>query len=57
MVNKLTLLETSGGPNHVIAGEMAEKIKEIIYEYSDKVPLALVVGVLDIVKFEIMDTQ
>ncbi len=51
------LLKTSGGPAHEMAGEMAEKIKKVIYEYSDKVPVALAIGVLEIVKAEIMGEQ
>ncbi len=53
----LEVLKTSGGPGHEIAGEMAEKIKAVIYEYSGRVPLALAIGVLEIVKAEIMDEQ
>ncbi len=44
-------------PHAVIAGEMADKIKEVIYGYSDKIPLALAVGVLRIVEKEILDSQ
>lgn len=39
----------------VIAGEMADDIKKVIYEYSDKIPLALAIGVLRIVEREIID--
>lgn len=37
------------------AEAMANDIKAAVYAYSDKVPLALAIGVLDIVKKEIMD--
>ena len=37
------------------AESMANDIKAAVYAYSDKVPLALAIGVLDIVKNEIMD--
>lgn len=37
------------------AEAMAEDIKAAVYAYSDKVPLALAIGVLDIVKRELMD--
>ena len=53
----LKVLRTTGGPGHEIAGEMAEKIKAVIYEYSDRVPLALAIGVLEIVKTEVMGEQ
>ena len=39
----------------VLAGEMSEKIKEIIYSYEAQVPLALAIGVLRIVEKEIME--
>ena len=53
----LQVLRTTGGPSHEIAGEMAEKIKDVIYEYSDRVPVALAIGVLEIVKTEVMGEQ
>ena len=53
----LEVLKTLGGPGQEIAGEMADKVKAVIYEYSDKVPLALAIGVLEIVKIEIMEAQ
>ena len=37
------------------AEAMANDIKSAIYAYSDRVPLALAIGVLEIVKKEIMD--
>lgn len=44
-------------PHAIIAGEMADAIKEVIYSYSDKIPLALAIGVLRIVEKEILDSQ
>lgn len=44
-------------PQHVLAGEMAERIKEVVYEYSDRVSLAAAIGVLAIVQGEIMNDQ
>lgn len=41
----------------VIAGEMADDIKEVIYKYSERVPLALAVGVLRIVENEILENS
>ena len=38
-----------------LAGEMSEKIQEIIYSYEAQVPLALAIGVLRIVEKEIME--
>lgn len=45
---------TGGQNTQTSCGELAEKIKAVIYEYSDRVPLAAAVGVLEIVKVEIM---
>lgn len=36
------------------AAEMCEEIKQVIYSYSEEMPLALALGVLCIVKKEIM---
>lgn len=38
-----------------IAGEMSQKIKDIILFYGDQIPLALAVGVLEVVKKEIIE--
>lgn len=37
------------------AAEMCEEIKKVIYSYSEEMPLALALGVLEIVKKEITD--
>lgn len=37
------------------SGEMAARIKALVYEYSEKMPVATAVGVLEIVKAEILD--
>lgn len=42
-------------PHALMAAEMADAIKGIIYGYADKVPLALAIGVLRIVEREILD--
>ena len=36
------------------AEEMAEAIKDVIYRYEGSVPLALAIGVLEVVKAEII---
>lgn len=49
------LIVFSGGiPGHEAAEEMADRIKDVIYDYAGKVPLALAIGVLEIVKMEVM---
>jgi len=39
----------------VIAAEMADEIRAVIYSHSGKIPLALAVGVLRVVEQEIID--
>ena len=46
-----------GRPVQVAAGELAERIKEIIYEYSGQIPVAAALGVLEIVKIEIIQNE
>ena len=41
----------------LMAADMADQIKEVIYDYAGKVSLALAVGVLRVVEREIMDDQ
>ncbi len=36
------------------AADMAKRIKELVYEYSGTMPLATAIGVIDIVKLEII---
>ncbi len=38
-----------------IAGEMSQKIKGIILTYDDQIPLALAIGVLEVVKKELIE--
>ena len=55
MISDITSISGGQRPLDVTA-EMADKIKELIYGYSDKnLPLAAVIGVLEIVKSEILD--
>ena len=42
------------GRGQDVAGEMAARILAVIADYEGRVPLALAVGVLDIVKAELM---
>jgi hypothetical protein len=43
-----------GTPAHEVAGELAERIKALVYEYGGRMPLATAVGVLEIAKMEIL---
>lgn len=36
------------------AGELEERIKDLIHEYDDQIPLALAIGVLRIVESELI---
>lgn len=38
-----------------LAAELCEKIKVAVYEYSDRIPLALAIGVIEIAKMEVME--
>jgi len=51
----IVIMQTNGQPMHDTAGEMAEKIKAVIYEFSDRVPLALALGVLRVVEHELIE--
>lgn len=38
-------------------GDLANKIEEMIYEYADRISLAEAIGVLEIVKAQILEDQ
>lgn len=46
---------TTNRPHTELAAEMCDRIKTVVYEYADRVPLALAVGVVEIVKMELME--
>lgn len=52
---KLIVLDGDGRTQHENANSMCEEIKDVIYSYSGKVPLATALGVLEIVKKELID--
>lgn len=56
-MTNVTVFRGGGTSTHALAGELAERMKALIYEYSDRMPLATAVGVLDIVKLEIIGEQ
>ena len=37
--------------------EMSNEIKEVVYKHADRVSLALAIGVIEIVKFEIWEAR
>ena len=42
---------------HDATGELADRIKELVYEYADRMPVAAAIGALEIAKLEIMAEQ
>ena len=38
-------------------GEMASKIEAVVYEYADRISLAEAIGILEIVKAQILEDQ
>ena len=56
-MTKFTVINNTTKSQRELAGEMCERIKELVYEYSDLVPAALAVGVLEIAKHEILRDQ
>jgi len=58
-VNPIELRVFTGGGQSVqaAAGELAERIKALVYEYSGKLPVAAAIGALEIAKLEIFAEQ
>lgn len=55
MADPRKFMAVASKPHAQIAGELAEAIKQLIYEHADRIPLALAIGVLRIVEKEILD--
>jgi hypothetical protein len=51
----LKVIPGAGQRAEDVTGEMAERIRELIYEYSGRVTLAAAVGVLAIVQHELIE--
>jgi len=54
---KFEMIKNTNKTQRELASEMCDRIKALVYEYSDLVPVALAVGVLEIAKVEILDAQ
>lgn len=54
-VTPLTVFSGGGKRIQDDCGELGEQIKAAIYAYSGRIPLAAAIGVLEIVKTEIID--
>jgi hypothetical protein len=50
----IRVLKGDGKRAEDVTGEMADRIKDLIYEYKGRMPLAAAIGVLHIVAHEIM---
>jgi hypothetical protein len=46
-----------GKPSHEAAGELAERVKALVYEYADRMALATAIGALEIAKLELLTEQ
>lgn len=57
MVDTVKFKVVPGAKQTDLADRMCEEVKAVIYGFSDRVPLALAVGVLEIAKREIMDNN
>lgn len=53
-MTNIKLIEPGGMPAVDRSAELCVRIKDLIYEYSGMMPLATAVGVLEIVKVEIL---
>ena len=56
-MRQITVFDGGGQRSHEVAGELAERIKELVYEYADKMPVATAIGALEIAKIEILNDQ
>jgi len=54
-----TLLKFDGQPIQIAAGQLGDEIKDLIYDRASKrdLPLAIVLGILQIVAAEILEEQ
>ena len=51
-VKNLRKIEGGRQPAHDAAGELAERIKALVYEYAGRMPTATAIGALEIAKME-----
>ena len=57
MAKEITVFNGGGQRSHEVAGELAERIKELVYQYADRMPVATAVGVLEILKLKCFKTS
>ena len=53
-MSEVTVFQGGQRPTEA-ADEMCEAVKAAVYQFADRVPLALAIGVLEIAKFDILD--
>ena len=53
-MTELFKIVSTGQPMHDLSAEMADRIKDVIYDYAERVPLVVAIGALEVVKYEIM---
>lgn len=56
-MKQITVFEGGGQKAHEAAGELADRVKALVYEYADKMPVATAIGVIEVVKIEILNEQ
>lgn len=56
-ITKLKVFVGGGESVQAASGELCERIKALVYEYAGRLPVASVLGVREIVKQEIIETE
>jgi hypothetical protein len=56
-VRKFTLVAGDARSINDLISEMDDRIREVVYSYAEKVPVAVAIGVLHIAAKEILDEQ
>lgn len=52
---ELRVFPGNGQKGHELANEMANRLNDVIYDYAGRVPLATALGVIEIVKIELLE--
>ena len=55
MADKIHLFSTTEKSTHEICGDIHERIRDVIYNYNGAVPIAAAIGVLEIMKIELVE--
>lgn len=57
MSDNIRVFQGGGDPAHIVAGRLAEEIKELVYSYAGQMPVSTAIGALEIAKLEIVSEQ